>query len=465
MIKKNLGVLLSVLLAFILVNSILVSANLEIKKEAVSSIAIKELNLPAIFNVQIKNLGTADTFRIYSLVGINMEPTEKFTISSGETREIVLKAYPTLPVKSSPDYYSFVYKIEGDSSGITNDELAISIVNLRDAFNFEADSINPNSQKVKINFDNRAGHSFPNVKLDLSSVFFTKSLEFSLNPYEKKVIEVELNKDKLRELTAGPYIINAKIETLGLSTTSSTILKFDEMPGIETLESLEGWLSVRKEIQKINKGNINTEVTIIINKNLFASLFTSFNTPYLRKETQGFRVNYIFEEELAPGKTYSVVARTNWWILLVIIIALIVIYYLVDKYVRNKLVLTKKVTFVHTKGGEFALKVTVYAKARDFVEKIRIIDRLPPMVKLFERYGAVNPTRVDEKNRRIEWNINGLGRGEERVFSYIIYSKIGVMGRFELPSAGAIYEYEGKIKETSSNVAFFNNENKKPRIE
>jgi hypothetical protein len=465
MVSKKLGVLFSVLLLFVLVSTVFVSASLEIKKEAVSSMAVKDLNWPAIFNVQIKNLGQTDTFHIYSLVGIDMEPTENFTIFSGETKEIVLKAYPSLPLKVSPDYYSFVYKIVGANSGINDDELAISIVNLKDAFTFTVDNINPNSQKAIIHFDNKAGHSFTNVKTEFSSVFFTKSAEFSLAPYEKKQFEVAIDGNKIRELVAGPYIINGKITTEGLTTLASTILKFDEMPGIETSDSKSGWILVRREIQKMNKGNMNTDVSVIITKDLFSSLFTSFNVPYTRKETSGFRTSYIFEEQLSPGKTLDVVAKTNWWILIGIIIAIILIYYFADKYIRNKLVLTKKVTFVHTKGGEFALKVTIYAKARDFVEKIRIIDRLPPMVKLFERYGAVAPDRVDEKNRRVEWNINGLGRGEERVFSYIIYSKIGVMGRFELPQAGAIYEYEGRLKEASSKPAFFNNENKKPRIE
>ncbi|MBM3247435.1 hypothetical protein FJZ17_02760 [Candidatus Pacearchaeota archaeon] len=465
MVEKKFGVLLSVILAFVLINSVLVSANLEIKKETVSSMAIKDLNWPATFNVKIKNLGPTDTFRIYSLVGIDLEPTENFTIAQGETKEIVLKAYPSLPVKVSPDYHSFVYKIVGQKSGINDDELAISIANLRDAFTFTVDNINPLSQKAIINFDNKAGHVYSSVKLDLSSSFFNLNKEFSLAAYEKKRFEVDLDKDKLRELVAGPYIVNAKIVIPELSTSTSTIVKFDEMPGIETQDSLEGWILVRREIEKINKGNVNTAVNVVITKDLFSSLFTSFNIPYTRKETQGFKATYIFEKEIGPGKSLDVVVRTNWWILIGIIVAIILIYYFADKYIRNKLVLKKKVTFVHTKGGEFALKVTLYAKARDFVEKIRIIDRLPPMVKLFERYGAVAPDRIDEKNRRIEWNINGLGRGEERVFSYIIYSKIGVMGRFELPPAGAIYEYEGKIKDASSNPAFFNNESKKPKIE
>ena len=69
--------------------------------------------------------------------------------------------------------------------------------------------------------------------------------------------------------------------------------------------------------------------------------------------------------------------------------------------------------------------------------------------------GYCPPTRFDEKNRRIEWNFEKLEAGESRVLSYIIYSKIGVLGKFALPSATAIYEREGKIKESESNRAFF----------
>ena len=54
-----------------------------------------------------------------------------------------------------------------------------------------------------------------------------------------------------------------------------------------------------------------------------------------------------------------------------------------------------------------------------------------------------------------------MNKGEERIFTYIIYSKIGVVGKFELPSARAIYEKEGKVKKTESNRSFFINEPKK----
>ena len=42
-----------------------------------------------------------------------------------------------------------------------------------------------------------------------------------------------------------------------------------------------------------------------------------------------------------------------------------------------------------------------------------------------------------------------------RVLSYVIYSKVGVLGRFALPPATALYEMQGKVEESQSNRAFF----------
>ena len=59
------------------------------------------------------------------------------------------------------------------------------------------------------------------------------------------------------------------------------------------------------------------------------------------------------------------------------------------------------------------------------------------------------------KNRRIEWHFDKLEAGESRIISYIIYSKVGVLGKFALPTTTAVYEKEGEIHESESNHAFF----------
>jgi len=117
--------------------------------------------------------------------------------------------------------------------------------------------------------------------------------------------------------------------------------------------------------------------------------------------------------------------------------------------------LRKKISFVRAKGGEFALKVSIFVEAKKYVERVNVIDRLPPLVKVHERFGAEQPTRVNEATKRIEWNFEKLEAGEMRTLTYIIYSKVGVLGKFALPTATAVYEKDGEIHETESNKAFF----------
>lgn len=462
MMGKKIGVLFIAMLSFSLMLSLisLASANLEIQKEAVSSQAIRDLNLPAVFNLHLTNLGDGDTFKIYSIAGADIQPNDSFTIGTNAEKDITLLVYPTVPLKTSPDYYSFEYKIKGDNSGLQADELAISMVNFRDAFDLTFDSINPDSVSTTLTIANRGGHLFDKISMDISSDFFTKTIEFSLGSLESKTFSIDLDRNKMAKLFAGPYIVNFNIKYGDFETQTTKILKFEEKPGITTTESNEGVLARRAEVVKKNDGNVAADVTVVVTRNFFTSLFTSFNILPTKKETQGLVSDYYFQKTLSPGESLDVIANTNWWVFLAVLVLIGFIIYLFDNFVRNKIVIIKKVYPVRTKGGEFALRVSIKVKARDFVEKIRIFDRLPPMVKIFEKYGLTSPDRVDNVNKRLEWTLQALGKGEEREYSYIVYSKIGVVGKFELPQAEAIYEFNGRIKEVSSNRAIYNNEKK-----
>jgi hypothetical protein len=143
----------------------------------------------------------------------------------------------------------------------------------------------------------------------------------------------------------------------------------------------------------------------------------------------------------------------------------ILIVALTKYYSRTDLILRKKVSFVKAKGGEFALKVSIIVHSKKHVERVNVIDRLPSLVKIYEKFGGEKPTRVNEKGKRIEWDLDKLDAGETRMLSYIIYSKIGVVGKFALPEATSIYEHEGKIHESSSNKIFFIAEQRKGEVE
>ena len=193
----------------------------------------------------------------------------------------------------------------------------------------------------------------------------------------------------------------------------------------------------------------------MIKKNIVSRLFTHFSPEPNTVERSGFTVYYTWYNEMSPGEVLKITVKTNWILPLAIVLLIILVVILVKKSSHRNILLKKKVSFVNAKGGEFALKVMILVEARNSIERVSIIDRLPYLTKVHEKFGGVQPSRIDEKNKRIEWNFESMQPGERRVFSYIIYSKIGVLGKFALPSATAVYEREGKVKEAQSNQAFF----------
>jgi len=451
--NKKIGILLLFFICLISINFI--SSEIQINKKTVSQFTIPSLNKPALFDIEIKNLGEKDTFNIYTFVGVRLEPSTNFTIDKNEVKKLRLMAYPEIKSKSSPDYYSFRYKIKGEDSGVTEDELVIIIVELQDAFSLKIDPINPDSTKANIEFENLAGYKFDNLKLSLTSSLFNEELELNINPFEKKELEINLDENKIKSLLAGQYIANVVISIENQTGQTSTTVNFQEKESIETNENNKGFFVNTYSIEKKNTGNLKATVNVVIEKNLITSLFTKLSIAPIRTELKGLKINYIYQEELEPNESFNLIVKTNWWILFLVILAVLMLIYLFNNYLRNKLILKKSVQYVHTKGGEFALRVSIYVKARDYVEKIRIFDRLPPMFKVFDKIGLTMPDKIEEASRRLEWNLSSLSRGESRIFSYIIYSKIGVMGKFELPEAGAAYEFKGHMKDASSNRVMY----------
>jgi len=443
----------SVLLVLSIVS---VSAALEIEKKPVNDVVILEFSDPAIFTLTLRNTGSTESFEIYSLVGVEILPKEPFTIPSGETKTIDIMVNPLDKTKKRS--FTFVYKIKGKNSGIQEDTLSVDLVGLKDALEIGVYDIHPESEQATLYIKNKVNFNFPEIKASFNSAFFNTEKTFSLSPLEKKEFVVPIDKEKIKTLVAGKYILSGNVEIKGVEENIEGDINFIEKSGIKTTESISGIIFREKIIEKENIGNLPSIAEAKTTKDIISRLFTSFNVYPDKSERKNIFVYYSWVKELRPGDKLQITIKTNYLYPLIILIVIVLGAYLIYRYNISNLSLKKRVTFVKTKGGEFALKVTISASARKFVEKISIIDRIPAMTKIYERFGAYPPDNIDEKNRRLEWNIEGLQPGEERVFSYIIYSKIGVVGKFELPIATAVYERDGKIHETESNRAFFVNE-------
>ena len=328
-------------------------------------------------------------------------------------------------------------------------------MDLKDAFEVGSGNIDSASQSLEIYIHNKNNFDFGDMSAKFKSPFFSFEKNFTLGPYERKNFEVTLNKEDFKSLMAGFYTLNVDVDVGGKKADVEGVIKFVEKDILTTTSNNYGFIINTDVIKKVNEGNVVAKTETVIKKNIISRLFTTLTPEPDSVDRQGLTIYYMWDRELNPGETLEVTVRTNWLFPLIVVLLIVAIILLVKQHLKTNLVLKKRVNFVKAKGGKFALKVSVFVIAKKYVERVNIIDRLPPLVRLYERYGGDKPTRIDEKNRKLEWNFEKLEAGETRALSYIIFSKIGVLGRFALPSASAIYEKDGEINETESNKAFF----------
>lgn len=461
--KKRVAIVLGILLSVLLLN-LVHAINLEVSVKPVSDSFIIDFNEPAVFDLVIKNLEDTDDFEIYSLVGVEILPKTTYRIIRDETKTIRINLIPQEALRSKIGFSTFEYLIKNSEGQIQRQRLSVNIIDLENAILVTPENIDTKSENIKIFIKNTIMYDFNDLKISMSSAFFNYEKDFPLKALESQELLIPLDKEKLKTLDAGKYLITTRVSSKGKTSEKEVVVKFLEEENIESNELREGILVRRTEMSKNNIGNVKKRIVINAERNLISSLFTSVNIVPGKTEIKGFKKYYTWEKELGPGEQLKIIVKTNWLYPILIIILIIIVILLIRRYIRTDLILRKNVSFVKTKGGEFALKIHLKVKARRFVERIKITDKLPQLVSLYEKYGAVAPDNVDLKNKRIEWNIEALNPGEERIFSYIIYSKVGVVGRFELPVARAIYEKEGQIKDADSNRAFFINEPKSNKI-
>lgn len=430
------------------------ATNFQIEKQSSDEVMVIGLEQSTVFNLKIKNLEKSDNFEFYNLLGFNMFPKGRVYFKIGETKEIELKISPIGRLKNY-GYYTFTYFIRGENSSEIQEQLTFKIIELEELFRVGTSEINPEPESIRIYIENKENINLTDVHAEFSSPFFKFEKTFDIGPNENKEFVIDLNKDDFRGVTAGFYTLRTDVKIGEETARIEGAIKFNEKDNIITTKKDYGFIIHTQVLERVNEGNVIATSETVFKKNVISRLFTTFSPEPDFVEREGLVIDYIWNRQIKPGETLEIVVKTNWLFPLLAILLMITTVILAKQHTGTNLILRKKVSFVRSKGGEFALKVTIFAKAKRYLERVNIIDRLPMLVKVHERFGTEQPTRVSEKTRRIEWNFEKLEQGEVRVLSYIIYSKIGILGKFALPSATAIFERDGKIKEAISNRAFF----------
>lgn len=419
---------------------------------------------------KITNNGRSSLFTFYSIGDFSfsdfnqkVKSDNTVYVEKGETKEVSFLIFKR-PDSTLSGKATFNYYVQASDNSEREMKLTINVLKLENAFEVGSSSIDPQTQSISIYIKNKANYNFDKLNVQFSSPFFEVNKDFDLKEYEKKEFKIDLKKSDFEELIAGFYTLNAKVSYEEITGNSQGKIEFLEKDILESRSRDYGFLISTNIIEKSNQGNtlVNTETKVT--KNIFTRLFTTYSIEPTNVERIGFKIEYFWTQRLNPGESVIIKVKTNWLLPFLFVVLVIGLIYFTRKYITQKVVVRKKVSFVRAKGGEFALKVTLIAEARDFVEDVKIIDRLPPLVNIYERFAGELPDRISKDKKRLEWHYNYLEAGETRIMNYVVYSKVGVLGKFALPGATCRYKKAGKEKQSNSNKAFFISEQKHKRF-
>ncbi|MCD4770946.1 hypothetical protein K8R30_00840 [archaeon] len=429
---------------------------IQITPEYSTDIIIEDFDSQILLTLKITN-ATPGIYNLYTLADISIQPSETFEITENFTqKEFILKPKEDLDTIGN---YAFTYTLNHRGVEKYEQRMLLKIKNFEDTIEISSDSIDPSSDKISFYIQNKEDTTLENITATFSSIIFDETKTFTLEPNQKLEIPINPYENILKKTSAGVYIITATFQTKDGEKKIEGNLYLGEKKGITVTEDKSGILIQREIITKVNTGNVIESIQIQTQRNIFSRLFTSFNIEPTLVERDGMTIEYTWtKEKLNPAEAYVIKAETNYVLpfLIILFATLAILGYI--RYSQTKLEIKKSVAPVKTKNGEFALKVTLSIKAKQDIENVTLIDKVPAIVKIYKKFGTIKPDKIDAESRRIHWHIGNLETGETRLFSYIVYSKVGIVGKFSLPKALAVFEKESNIHEVDSNSVFFMNE-------
>jgi len=428
-------------------------SSLDIFEQHDTDILVKDIDNSITLTLSITN-ASAGLYNIYTLAELLIKPSAMFSIPQGSIeKNFTISETENLDVEG---HYTFTYILNHRGVEKINNKFTIQILKLKDILEIGSDSINPESDEVTFYIKNKKNVRLKNLSAQFSSVLFDIEKTFDIGPYEKVEIPIEIDTEKIKKTKAGVYIIEANFQTDKGTEKIKGNLYLGEKKGITSTEDNSGLFIRTQTITKINVGNIIESIEIKLKRNIFSRLFTSFNIEPMTTKRKGLTIEYIWiKERLNPTEIYIIKAKTNYILPFFTILFTVLVLLGLKRFTETKLEIKKSVCHIKTKNREFALKITLILKAKKNIENATLIDKVPAIVKIYKKFGLIKPDKINATSRRIYWNIGDLEAGEERVFNYIVYSKVGIVGKFLLPEALAIFEKNDKIYEVESNKVFF----------
>jgi hypothetical protein len=442
------------LFSLILLSSFVSAQLLEVKSVSINDALAKEVNMSATFNVTVINTNDyKETFEIDTLLDMELSPTGFMEIPAKSTLVIPIEVRPSAYLKSKySDVHSFSYYVRGLSSGTVNYVFNIKIVSLRDALDIKIPATVRLSDKNLVVIIENKENMWVNGNLKVSADMLSGSKEVTIAPLSKQDIEIPI--ETVRK-TAGKYLITSDFETPDYTLEKKEEIVLEPSVEIKSDESRTGSIFVyTSSVEKTNTGNIKTDSTIMITKTAVASWFTTFSQTPNQIERKGMSFVYSWTKKLDLDESFEIKAKTDYSLPLTVLFIVAISLIMLAIYFQKQIIIRKRTARVKTSTGGFALKVQLNVKCiRGEAREVTVTDFIPIFAQLYDKSAPLPPDR--KVGRALTWFLGNMIKGEEKTITYIIYSRINVVGKIELPVARGSYKSKrGGSKHVNSNNVF-----------
>jgi hypothetical protein len=250
-----------------------------------------------------------------------------------------------------------------------------------------------------------------------------------------------------RTLTHAVYL-NDEIEQ-----TAERTITVAQVENISTeTETDNRILTVSKSREVVNTGNSPANASVTLSVPSYLSSITSPEPEADSTETADGDTVYRWKTELAPDESFSATYTTKYWIPLLGVI-LLTAGIIAIKRIGNTLTVTKK---VESNGQEVKIKIDIVNSSEKTFEQLELEEFIPDIATVDESFEMNTPKiRKTNEGTKINWKLEEVRPGDQRIIQYKIKPKVQVDEEAELKPAIIKDENGQKIAESNSASARF----------
>ncbi len=315
--------------------------------------------------------------------------------------------------------------------------------------------IAPGSEMTaKVGFRNNMNTQLSNVEVYVGSELFEEKKTMILFPLQKRSEEFKFKIPSMAKPQDYTFTVRVYHDGVLNGRFSKTFTMLTNSDVKQEAESKEGFLIQTITITKTNFGNSVATEYYDYPASWFTKMFLSSSISPTSIDSAG--LHWIFD--INPGEKVVLQIKRSY-VPLVIILAVIVLFGLVSYYILTRGLIIRKQVFKLRKASadtaEFTVMLHIKNRTRGVVKDLIIYEILPKFMNASTHFGTLKPDTMQkgEQGMKMVWKIPELSRGEERIISYQVDSKISVIGRIALPAAMMRFKsVSGRIVNVRSNA-------------